>query len=212
MKFTKEEKEKRLQLFNKGLKKCSKCHEIKELSKFNKNKTNRDGLDWMCKECSKGLTREYQQKNKDKLNKYAKQLREKNPEKHKESQKKYRQSEKGKEYAEKARLKRLDNKNRKVENIYYSIRQRCNNPKHKYYNIYKDINVAITRKKFISYYNSIENCQKCGQLFNDKIRKETHRKDPKGDYTIENIRVLCGSCHAKITNEITRERRKNIIS
>ena len=34
-------------------KRCSKCHEIKIQTEYYKNKKNRDGLEYICKRCSK---------------------------------------------------------------------------------------------------------------------------------------------------------------
>jgi hypothetical protein len=51
-------------------KKCSKCSKIKEVNLFFKNKNTKDGFASQCKKCMK----KYREKNKEKINKYNKNL------------------------------------------------------------------------------------------------------------------------------------------
>jgi hypothetical protein len=60
-------------------KKCSKCGDEKEISEFSKNKRNNDGLQSICKQCSKL----FHLQNKDKINQYHKKHYSKNTEAHK---------------------------------------------------------------------------------------------------------------------------------
>ncbi len=46
-------------------KKCYTCQNFKTLDSFNKNKARKDGLNSICKECSKSKSREYYSENKE---------------------------------------------------------------------------------------------------------------------------------------------------
>lgn len=78
-------------------KKCAKCGLVKPVSEFYVDKTHGDGLSSQCKSCRK----EYRDANKDKINKRAKEYRQR-PEqrkKHAERQKQYRSESPEKVYA-----------------------------------------------------------------------------------------------------------------
>jgi 5-methylcytosine-specific restriction endonuclease McrA len=45
------ERQRRDELWVKGLKVCSRCNEVKPVDEFNKNKSSRDGLDHRCRAC-----------------------------------------------------------------------------------------------------------------------------------------------------------------
>jgi hypothetical protein len=48
------------------MKKCSICQHEKDASEFNKNRKRKDGLQTMCKECSRKRSRQYYSENKEK--------------------------------------------------------------------------------------------------------------------------------------------------
>ncbi len=48
------------------MKKCYTCKETKPLTGFNKNKSRKDGLNSICRECSKARSRKYYTENTDK--------------------------------------------------------------------------------------------------------------------------------------------------
>ena len=45
------------------MKKCTTCKYDKELSEFNKNKSRKDGLNTVCKECSRNRSKQYYAEN-----------------------------------------------------------------------------------------------------------------------------------------------------
>lgn len=51
-------------------KKCIKCDQIKNANLFNKSKETRDGLSSWCKECNAEYQKQYNEKNRDKLNEF----------------------------------------------------------------------------------------------------------------------------------------------
>jgi 5-methylcytosine-specific restriction endonuclease McrA len=63
------ERQKKEELFKKGLKKCTKCGEVKKISEFTKKKRMSDGLDSWCKQCNK----EYKQKYRNNPEAYEKE-------------------------------------------------------------------------------------------------------------------------------------------
>ena len=75
MGITKEERERRNALANKGLKNCTGCKEDKPLDQFYKAAKKKDGLTWRCKECQS----KYYQDNREKILARSKQYREANP-------------------------------------------------------------------------------------------------------------------------------------
>ena len=53
------------------MKKCPRCEKLKDESDFNKNKHVKSGLKYICKECERQRKRECYQKNKEEINKRA---------------------------------------------------------------------------------------------------------------------------------------------
>ena len=51
-------------------KKCIKCNEIKNAKLFNKSKETKDCLSSWCKECQAEYKKQYNEKNRDKINEY----------------------------------------------------------------------------------------------------------------------------------------------
>jgi hypothetical protein len=47
------------------VKKCTICKEEKPINKFNKNKRKKDGLNTLCKDCSRKRSRKYYKENKE---------------------------------------------------------------------------------------------------------------------------------------------------
>jgi hypothetical protein len=47
------------------MKKCYTCGEHKQLTEFNKNKKRKDGLNSICRECSKARSKQYYKENKE---------------------------------------------------------------------------------------------------------------------------------------------------
>ena len=56
---------------DKTTKKCSSCKEEKDLNQFNKNKRRSDGLNTLCKYCSRKRSRKYYADNREKHIKYV---------------------------------------------------------------------------------------------------------------------------------------------
>lgn len=78
-------------------KRCSDCEEVKPHSDFYRNKSNsKDGLQSTCKSCTKARVAAYQKSNRDKMNRWNKAYRERNPEKTRERQHRFNNSEHGK--------------------------------------------------------------------------------------------------------------------
>ena len=46
-----------------SLKRCKKCQQEKPSSEYYRHRKSRDGLDYLCKECSRGKAREWQRSN-----------------------------------------------------------------------------------------------------------------------------------------------------
>jgi hypothetical protein len=76
---------------------CSKCNLEKNVCEYHKNKNNKDGVNRYCKLCAINRSKEYYEKNKEKIlllykdsrSEYNKEYRKKNKEKEKERFKKY---------------------------------------------------------------------------------------------------------------------------
>lgn len=76
---------------------CSKCNIEKDVCEYHKDKNKKDGLNRYCKLCAINHSKEYYEKNKEKISskhknyklEYNKEYREKNKEKEKERFKKY---------------------------------------------------------------------------------------------------------------------------
>lgn len=45
------------------MKRCGNCKRQKDNNEFYKNKRNKDGLDWLCKQCSHTISRRWQKAN-----------------------------------------------------------------------------------------------------------------------------------------------------
>lgn len=71
------------------MKKCSKCHIEKELCEFNKSKLYSDGRRAQCRECQKKESKEYREKNRDKINEKLRIQYTLNPEVQKQRTKKW---------------------------------------------------------------------------------------------------------------------------
>ena len=63
------------------MKKCYTCGDTKEKSNFNKNKSRKDGLNSICRDCSKERSRLYYQENKEAQKKQILKLKRKRKEK-----------------------------------------------------------------------------------------------------------------------------------
>lgn len=50
------------------MKTCSKCNTSKEFSEFGKRSSNKDGLNYYCKSCCRGISQDYRNSNSDKTN------------------------------------------------------------------------------------------------------------------------------------------------
>jgi hypothetical protein len=75
---------------------CNKCHIAKSYAKFSVNNDAKDHYHYFCKECTRSYTRDYYQKNKDKIIKSNREWQQRNFKYMQEYQKIYR--EKHKEY------------------------------------------------------------------------------------------------------------------
>ncbi len=64
-----------------NMKRCHDCGKTKSIDNFHKNKHHKDGLASACKPCAKKYCKGYYKKNKNKLDEYNKQWREKNTDK-----------------------------------------------------------------------------------------------------------------------------------
>jgi hypothetical protein len=102
------------------MKTCKKCLLEKNETCFNKNKNNKDGLTTYCRDCELLRTREYRNKNREKVNESAKLYRKNNPKKYKESVEKYLKNnphmsskERMKKYMEDSEIKKRYREKRK---------------------------------------------------------------------------------------------------
>jgi hypothetical protein len=71
------------------MKTCKKCLIEKQIDKFGNNKNNKDGKSIYCYECELIRSKQYREKNREKVNNSSKKWRKDNPEKYKETIKKY---------------------------------------------------------------------------------------------------------------------------
>ena len=144
------------------MKHCSKCDQTKSLESFWGNKNRNDGKDSFCIECRK----DYKQRNRERLNKYRRDLYYSNRDLELARTKSYRQTEKGKLSARTS-----------VET--YQI----NNPEKKIARM--AVNNAIKRKEMFR----PSECGRCGR---SDLRIEGHH----ADYTkILEVEWLCSKCH-----------------
>lgn len=65
-------------LFEPGGKACSRCRVVKARTEFNRNKVNRDGLNYLCRECSRAYHRADQRKRRAENPKYLGYTRKRN--------------------------------------------------------------------------------------------------------------------------------------
>jgi hypothetical protein len=80
----------------KKTKKCKQCGKRKSIDKYYKHKTCKDGYRDICKICINKLSKEYVEKNKEKIAQRQKKYREKNKEKLSQQRKDYREKNKEK--------------------------------------------------------------------------------------------------------------------
>jgi len=105
---------------------CSKCKVNKKLTSFSKHKNNKDGLSYICKECSNRRCRKWSKNNKLHLRKYKEEYHQKNKIKHNKQGKLWYDSHKNemKEYRQNYKIQR--NKRRRYLykfNLRYRIEQ-----------------------------------------------------------------------------------------
>lgn len=84
MGISREEKQRRDELFEQGLKVCCTCKRELLFNEFNKNKSCIDGLSRMCRSCTKQNGRKYYQDNREHMKERTRKWRKENPEKMKE--------------------------------------------------------------------------------------------------------------------------------
>ncbi len=84
---------------------------------------------------------------------------------------------------------------------FQNIRQRCTNRNNKDFPEYggRGIECAVSQEEFAKIYYRTNGCELCGTILNDKNRKKADgrtidRIDHDGDYSMENLRVICRSC------------------
>lgn len=96
MMITKEEKQRRNELFEDGIKVCCRCKRELSFDCFNKNKSTSDGMSRMCRDCSKKVGKKYYEEHSDEMQQRSKLWRENHPERHKEQMRQYRENNKDK--------------------------------------------------------------------------------------------------------------------
>jgi hypothetical protein len=64
-----------------NIKTCTKCGIEKEIAEFSKDKLGKNGLHWVCKTCVQIYVKSYQQRNKEKINKWHRNYRKENKKK-----------------------------------------------------------------------------------------------------------------------------------
>jgi hypothetical protein len=80
------------------LRKCSQCKELKPSTVFYKNKTRKEGLQTMCRDCSKQNSKKQYSEDRKKRIEYVANWAKNNPEKRREYRREYEKSRKYKEY------------------------------------------------------------------------------------------------------------------
>jgi 5-methylcytosine-specific restriction endonuclease McrA len=182
------------------MKTCYSCKETKSLDDFHRNKTRSDGRTSRCKVCQKRLSKEYREKNSDKISETNKSYRENNSDRLREYQrewvkenrdrvnennKRYRQTEKGKELAYRKNMKRRSHKHR----VYFR-------PHHR--------KVILDRDSW--------KCRCCGVDVHDR-RDNTPDKahidhivpiSKGGNSEPDNLQVLCRTCNLSKADKIAQ--------
>lgn len=145
--------------------KCSKCKKLKYLKEFSKYSNNKIGYRTICKKCINLYGLKYREKNKNKLNLKSKKY--------------YRFA--------KEKIKKKRNIIHKLfpwKRILMSIKQRCNNSNHKYYQHYggRGIKCFITEEEIKKLW--FEYCAW-------RLKKPSiDRINNDGDYTYKNCRFI----------------------
>lgn len=66
------------------MKKCYTCQKLKKITEFNKNRSRKDGLNSICRECSKNRSRQYYKENREYHLKVIKSYSKKRNKKHRQ--------------------------------------------------------------------------------------------------------------------------------
>lgn len=198
---------------------CKTCKLEKPLNReyFRLSKRHKDGFNSECKECSKKKSKEYRDKNRDKILEYQREYYKNNPEQARQSRKKYRENNKEKV---KEIVKNWEERNKEKRRAYHKEwyqankkRKRKNERKlylksekhRKYKNELSKIRKHRKRsvvsdftpfewKECTNYFNN--ECCYCGSK-SDKLEQDHFIPvAKKGPYTKTNIVPACGSCNS----------------
>ena len=191
--ITKEEKELRKDLLERGLKKCTKCGKILSVDNFFKNSKTYDGFRSSCKDCYSNFFVEYYQNNKDTIKLSKKQYREEHRE----------------ELLEKERIYRENNPNKNKE-YYYTHKEERKESKRdadkKYYKNHRDEILERVKQWRIDNKDKIRNQRK---LHYEENREELLKKKKEyRDFHKEERKKYLQSDKGKAVNRTNRENRR----
>ncbi len=191
---------------------CSKCKIYKLVENFNKSKKEKSGIESRCKLCVKKYSQMRYLRDKERLNNQTKEYKEKNPEKLKEQRRLYRLKTKDmvKIYREKNRdrineIQRKGNKRRRLQNpeLY---RAKVQNRRH------KEKQRGEFKPKDIRKINELQDgkCFYCDIELNNKYHIDHFIPISKGGVnTPDNLRLACSDCnlrkHAKMPEDFLKE-------
>jgi 5-methylcytosine-specific restriction endonuclease McrA len=153
---------------------CIKCGIEKQLEEFYKDKSRFDGLEYLCKKCSKNKGQKYYKENKIIICKNQEKYREANKQKIQKKQKEYYKTPRGKAALAKGGHNRRINTKKTISNLTHT-----------------DWSIILQLQNY--------QCTKCGDYFDQKIPTRDHIISVKdgGALTKNNVQALCKSCNSK---------------
>jgi 5-methylcytosine-specific restriction endonuclease McrA len=157
---------------------CSKCKESKSLDQFYRSRTGKYSVTSYCKECFKKVSREYNNKNKDrdkdKRSKYMKEYQNNNRDKISKHNKKYRKTEKGK------LMRRINSQNRHYR---------------KKYNTNSGDKLTKENIKYLT--EVYKQCAYCNtELTSENTQIDhIHPLSKEGSHSIDNVVLACKECN-----------------
>ena len=197
--ITKEEAQRRKELFKSGIKVCSTCKRELPLNMFTSDKTTKTGLSSLCKDCQK----EQRKKRENKINEWF----ENNQERVKEKQHEYSITHAEEKKAYNQANKEYFKQKRKEHDELYKDEMKERRQKHRH-----TLNARFSKykidaeKRNLSFNISVEDfdritkqpCYYCGDLPEDKFGNKftgVDRIDSNIGYEIDNVVPCCPICN-----------------